>query len=69
MIDKIWSKYDVDNSGTLDKQETKQFVNDTLKSLGDKIGFSDSHFDLIFTTFDTDGSGTLERDEMVIFMK
>ena len=25
-VDEIWSKYDVDNSGALDKEETKKFV-------------------------------------------
>ena len=26
VIDQIWTTYDVDNSGALDKEETKKFV-------------------------------------------
>ena len=29
-VDEIWSKYDDDNNGFLDKDETKKFVKDTL---------------------------------------
>ena len=29
-VDEIWSKYDDDGNGYLDKWETKQFVQDTL---------------------------------------
>lgn len=31
MIDQIWDTYDEDGSGTLDKEETKRFVMDTLE--------------------------------------
>lgn len=34
VVDEIWEKYDVDGSGDLDKNETKQFVEDTLCVLG-----------------------------------
>lgn len=30
VIDKLWPNYDVDKSGSLSKQETQQFVLDTL---------------------------------------
>ena len=29
-VDDIWAEYDKDNSGTLDKEETKLFVKKTL---------------------------------------
>ena len=30
VIDDLWLKYDDDNSGTLDKRETQNFIKDTL---------------------------------------
>jgi hypothetical protein len=30
VVEDIWGTYDKDNSGALDKEETKQFVKDTL---------------------------------------
>ena len=33
-IDKIWDKYDVDKSGDLDKEETRNFVQEILRKNG-----------------------------------
>jgi Ca2+-binding EF-hand superfamily protein len=35
LIDQVWDLYDKDNSGTLSKAETKAFVTEYLKSLGE----------------------------------
>ena len=70
VIDQIWDTYDQDNSGALDKEETKKFVKDTLGNLGGGDGeFSDDAFDEVFGTFDKDNSGTVEKNEMVVFIK
>jgi len=69
VIDQIWDTYDKDKSGALDKQETKQFVKDTLGNLGGGDEFSDEAFDEVFSTFDKDQSGTVEKNEMVVFIK
>ena len=69
VIDQIWATYDVDNSGALDKEETKKFVKDTLGNLSGGDEFSDEAFDEVFATFDKDGSGTVEKAEMVVFIK
>ena len=42
MINQIWDKYDKDNSGSLDKEETKQFVIDTMMEEGE---FDDESFE------------------------
>jgi len=68
-VDEIWSKYDNDNSGFLDKEETRRFVMDTLSDMADGAGFSDGDFDQCFAEFDKDGSGTIEKREMVDFIK
>ena len=64
VVDEIWAKYDVDGSGDLDKDETKQFVEDTLCVLGSSDQFSDEVFEAIYKDFDVDGSGTIDRDEL-----
>ncbi len=68
-IDDIWRTYDKDQSGYLDKNETRQFVRNTLVEMGDKGQFSESNFDECFNEFDKDGSGTITRDEMKFFIK
>ena len=64
-MDEIWTKYDDDNSGELDKEETKLFVQDTLAGVADSNGFSDEDFDACFLLFDKDGSGSIDKSEMV----
>ena len=44
-VDEIWSKYDDDNSGELDKEETKLFVQDTLADMSNDKGFNDDEFE------------------------
>ena len=68
-VDDIWQQYDVDHSGALDKDETKQFVKKTLNDMDDSGEFSEEDFDACFKEFDKDGSGTIEKDEMAIFIK
>ena len=68
-VDEIWSKYDDDGNGFLDKAETKTFVMDTLSDMADGAGFNDEDFDQCFREFDKDGSGTIEKGEMVQFIK
>lgn len=59
----------MDKSGALDKEETKNFVRDTIGSLGKSDSFNDSAFEQVFNLFDVDGSGTIERPEMLSFVK
>ena len=66
MINQIWDKYDKDNSGSLDKEETKQFVIDTMMEEGE---FDQESFEQMFIEFDTDKSGTVEKEEIIAFIK
>ena len=68
-VDDIWKEYDKDNSGALDKEETKLFVKNTLGEINDNGDFSEEDFDACFKEFDKDGSGTIEKDEMALFIK
>ena len=68
-VDDIWRDYDEDESGELDKEETRNFVFDTLKEMSDDFQFNIDDFEKCFKEFDADGSGTIEKHEMVIFIK
>ena len=68
-VDDIWTEYDKDGNGNLDKNETKAFVQKTLAEMAGNEEFSDEDFDACFKEFDKDGSGTIEKDEMALFIK
>ena len=68
-VQEIWQEYDDDNSGSLDKEETRQFVKTTLGDMGEGKGMSDEEFEQCFLEFDEDGSGTIEKHEMIAFIR
>ena len=67
-MQEIWSEYDDDNSGSLDKEETRHFIDQTLGGISGKV-LSDDEFDDLFKEFDADGSGTIEKNELRDFIK
>ena len=68
-VDDIWGTYDKDNSGALDKDETKEFVKNTMSEMGEGGEFSEGDFESCFKEFDKDGNGTISRAEMRDFIK
>ena len=68
-VDSIWQKYDKDNSGQLDREETMRFFQKTLNELGETEEFDEKYFEEAFEAFDKDGSGTISQLEMHIFIK
>ena len=70
-VDEIWDVFDDDNSGFLDKEETKKFVESTMKDMNDDDHYelSDEDFEQTFAYFDVDGNGVIERAEMIKFIK
>ena len=68
-VDDIWELYDTDQSGVLNKSQTKNFVIDTLKNLRPDDKFSDEAFSDVFKSFDRDNSGNVEKKEMFYFIK
>mmetsp|Transcript_22244 Transcript_22244/g.29775 ORF Transcript_22244/g.29775 Transcript_22244/m.29775 type:complete len:89 (+) Transcript_22244:1638-1904(+) len=64
----IWKKYD-DGNGTLDKDELKNFVQDTFADFTDGAEFSEQYFNTCFQEIDEDGSGAIDKEEMMIFIK
>ena len=67
MIDEIWIKFDKDNSGYLDKQETRNFLKNILGSMGERE-FSEDDFFRFFTEFDSDNNGIITKNEMRRFI-
>ena len=58
MIEVIWPIYDKDGSGTLDKNETRQFVIQYMESYGFETDeFKECIFKHMFKEIDVDGSG------------
>ena len=68
-VDSIWQRYDKDNSGQLDREETMRFFRQTLIELGETEDFDEKYFDKAFEAFDKDGSGAISQLEMHIFIK
>mmetsp|Transcript_17760 Transcript_17760/g.22374 ORF Transcript_17760/g.22374 Transcript_17760/m.22374 type:complete len:92 (+) Transcript_17760:101-376(+) len=68
-VEDIWSHYDNDGNGVLDKEETKRFVMEQLEEIDEGKVFDDDDFDECFRNFDVDGSGTIDKEEMVEFIK
>ena len=71
-IDRLWNKYDDDNSGYLDKSETKVFIRESLYGETGEMDediLTEKQFNACFEIFDSDGSGTVSKAEMLYFIK
>ena len=71
IIEQIWPIYDVDCSGDLDKDETREFITQFMQAVGfdgDDNFQEDDVFDEMFKEFDADGSGNIEKEEMYDFI-
>ena len=69
IVQDIWSQYDKDNSGYLDKKESRPFVAQTLVDMGESGDFSEEEFEGCFKEFDKDGNGQISKEEMRDFIK
>ena len=69
LVDQIWHIYDADNNKTLDKEETRQFVQDKLLSQNTGLEYSDEAFEEFFKKLDEDGSGDIDKNEMKKYLQ
>ena len=67
-MDEIWDIYDIDHSGTLDKDELGQFVKEYMPEILNNYNFSESAFNRLFEEFDTDNTGRVDKEEMIQFI-
>jgi len=51
VVDMLWKEYDKDGNGYMDKEETRRFIVDTLKSLGHVGELQESDFEEAFQEF------------------
>ena len=68
-VDDIWKDYGKKGSDSLNKDETRKFVMETLSTMKDDEAFTEADFEACFKEFDLDNSGTIEKKEMVTFIK
>lgn len=68
-VDKIWVQFDADNSGELDKDETRRFLQVVLENIPPPHNYDESRFEQTFVEIDEDGNGLIEKHEMVAFIK
>ena len=71
-INEIWSQYDTNGDGHLDRSEMRAFVEKTFQESGlemDQGKISEEEFTKIFNKVDSDGSNTIEKDEMALLIK
>lgn len=68
-VDSMWVLFDKDNSGSLDKPETKNFLQTVLENIPPPNNFDESKFEDTFHAMDKNGNGMVEKSEMVMFIK
>ncbi|CAD7968381.1 unnamed protein product [Amoebophrya sp. A25] len=68
-IDEIWSRFDVDLSGELDRDELSTVVHEIRTFHGSANDITSDEFDMVWRAFDTDESGTVDKDEFRAYVK
>ena len=70
VIEDIWSTYDKDGSGQLEKKELKKFLTELKNEIeGEEKEMDQKQFDKYFKEFDLDGDGVVDRQEMKNFIR
>ena len=69
VIEEIWDEFDEDRGGTLDVDETHNFVKSTLQEMGEKPDYSMEDFNECFKYFQPGQPGVITKLEMRIFIK
>ena len=65
-VEKIFIIFDEDNSGTIDKEEVKNYVRFIV---GDRLTINESQLDQVYGLIDTDNDESIDRNEMALFLK
>ena len=68
-VEKIWGQFDKDNSGQLDRAETKNFLSTVMANIPPPNNYDESKFDETFDAMDKNRNGKVEKNEMVMFIK
>ena len=69
IVDKIWLEFDTDNSGFLEKDETRKFLQVVLKDMDVDDSYEDSRFEQTYAAIDANGDGVIKKEEMAYFIR
>ena len=64
-VNQVFEKYDRNQNGVLDLDETREFVKDTLLDNGMGSQFSEEAFQEVMESFDKDGDGFVGKHELI----
>jgi Ca2+-binding EF-hand superfamily protein len=67
MVNEIWVEFDQDDSGHLDKEETRRFLKRIFDMVGLKRNFDNDEFDDFFRSIDLTNDGKISKAEMKNF--
>ena len=70
-IDEMWSQFDYNQNGYLERDEAKDFIDELVKVIEtDRAQFyKPDHFNSLFDEIDEDGNGLLSKGEFAQFIK
>jgi Ca2+-binding EF-hand superfamily protein len=68
-IDEIWETFDKDNTGTLSRPETRNFVKEYFIKVGKGERFPEDQFVALFKEVDDNGDLIITKAEMKAFIK
>ena len=63
----MWKQFDLDGSGDLDKEETREMLKMICKQ--NKKKFKEEAFESTYLLIDRDMSGKIDKTEMMIFVR
>lgn len=69
VVDEIWSTFDIEGDGILDKPEVKRFVQEYMPIMRPGFRYSDKLFEKIFAEVDDDDSHNVDKQEMNLFIR
>ena len=65
-VEKVWIIFDLDNSGSLNKDEIKEYI---VQMAGPVLTLTDEQIDEMYHLIDTDNNGSIDKQEMEIFLR
>ena len=65
-VEKVWIIYDLDNSGSLDKEEVKDYIK-FMAGAGNSM--TDDQIDQVYDMIDIDNNGSIDKAEMETFLQ
>ena len=68
-VDAVFQVYDKDNSGTLDKAEVGNLINDALKHMGQNRTVSPAEVEQFVNAVDVNKDGKIEKPELFQIFK